>query len=190
LPKPAPDKNITPPVPTTGLKPDLTGVINVKGLETAPITIVEYSDFQCPFCSRVVPTLDKLYKAYPDKIRIIFKQMPLSFHKDARPAAKAALAAGRQGKFWEMHDLLFVNNTALTEANFLAWAKQLGLDLEQFKKDLADQTLEVQIAADEKEAQGFGISGTPSFVINGTKYVGAYPYEKFEQIIKAELEKK
>ncbi len=190
LPKPAPDKNITPPVPTTGLKPDLTGVINVKGLETAPITIVEYSDFQCPFCSRVVPTLDKLYKAYPDKIRIIFKQMPLSFHKDARPAAKAALAAGRQGKFWEMHDLLFTNNTALTEANFLAWAKQLGLDLEQFKKDLADQTLEAQIAADEKEAQGFGISGTPSFVINGTKYVGAYPYEKFEQIIKAELEKK
>jgi protein-disulfide isomerase len=138
----------------------------------------------------VVPTLDKLYKTYPDKIRIIFKQYPLSFHKDARPAAKAALAAGRQGKFWEMHDLLFANNTALTEANFLTWAQQLGLDLEQFKKDLVDPALEAQIAADEKEAQGFGITGTPSFVINGTKYVGAYPYETFEKIIKAELEKK
>jgi len=189
LPKAAPEKPAA-PTPVTGLKPDLSGTIQAKGLETAPITIVEYSDFQCPFCSRVVPTLDKLYKAYPDKIRIIFKQMPLSFHKDARPAAKAALAAGRQGKFWEMHDLLFANNTALTEANFLVWAKQLGLDLEQFKKDLMDPALEAQIANDEKEAQGFGITGTPSFVINGTKYVGAYPYERFEQIIKIELEKK
>jgi protein-disulfide isomerase len=106
LPK-ALEPNKESPVLTTNLKPNLSGTLNVKGLENAPITIVEYSDFQCPFCSRVVPSLDKLFKAYPDKIRMIFKQMPLSFHKDARPAAKAALAAGRQNKFWEMHDLLF-----------------------------------------------------------------------------------
>jgi len=184
-----PNKDV-PAAPVTGLKPDLSGVINAKGLENAPITIVEYSDFQCPFCGRVVPAIDKLYKTYPDKIRIIFKQYPLSFHPNAKPAAKAALAAARQGKFWEMHDLLFTNQTTLNDANYLAWAKQLGLDVEQFKKDLIDPVLEAQLAADQKEAVGFGISGTPSFIINGTKYVGAYPYERFEQIIKAELEKK
>jgi protein-disulfide isomerase len=168
----------------------LTSDEPILGNPNAKVVIYEYSDFQCPFCGRVVPSLDKLFKAYPDKIRIIFKQYPLSFHANARPAAKAALAAGRQGKFWEMHDLLFANQTALSDANYLAWAKQLNLDLDQFKKDLSDPALETQIAADEKEARGFGISGTPSFVINGTKYVGAYPYERFEQIIKAELEKK
>jgi protein-disulfide isomerase len=190
LPKVQEPNKETPAALVTDLKPDLSGTLNAKGVETAPVTIVEYSDFQCPFCGRVVPSLDKLFKAYPDKIRIIFKQYPLSFHANARPAAKAALAAGRQGKFWEMHDLLFANQTALSDANYLAWAKQLNLDLDQFKKDLSDPALETQIAADEKEARGFGISGTPSFVINGTKYVGAYPYERFEQIIKAELEKK
>ncbi len=190
LPKALEPNKDVPAAPVTNLKPNLSGTLNVKGSESAPVTIVEYSDFQCPFCSRVVPSLDKLFKAYPDKIRIVFKQYPLPFHANARPAAKAALAAGRQNKFWEMHDLLFANQTSLSETNFLAWAKQIGLDVDQFKKDLVDPTLETQIVTDEKEAQGFGISGTPSFIINGTKYVGAYPYEKFEQIIKAELEKK
>jgi protein-disulfide isomerase len=182
LPKAAPEKPNTPPVPVTDLKPNLSGVLNAKGLETAPITIVEYSDFQCPFCNRVVPTLDKLYKTYPDKIRIIFKQYPLSFHKDARPAAKAALAAGRQGKFWEMYDMLFKNQSAWAgKANaketFSAYAKDLGLNVTQFQTDSADKAIRARVESDTTAGLLAGINATPTFYLNGKQISPQSPDE-------------
>jgi len=110
----------------------------MHGNMAAPVTIVEFSDFECPFCSRVLPTIDKLMKAYPDKIRIFFKNNPLPFHADAPLAAQAGVAADMQGKFWAMHDMLFANQSALGEADLLRYAKALGLDVARFDRDRHD----------------------------------------------------
>ncbi len=159
----------------------------VKGPKEAKITVVEYSDFECPFCSRGASTVEEIMKAYPKDVKVAFKNLPLPFHKNAKPAALAALAAGKQGKFWEMHDILFANQKGLGEELFLSTAKQLGLNIDQFKKDLADPALAKQIEEDSKEAGKIGISGTPGFVVNGVLVKGAYPLSHFQTIIDRQL---
>lgn len=161
----------------------------VRGPAAAKVTIVEFSDFQCPYCKRGKETVDEVMKAYPNDVKFVFKHLPLPFHPQARPGARAAVAAMRQGKFWEMHDALFENQEKLGEAFYLEQAKKLNLDLEKFKKDMASTETEEFIKADEEAAKKLGIGGTPSFAVNGVEVRGAYPVDYFKTIIDRHLKK-
>ena len=133
-----------------------------KGNPEALVTIVEVSDFQCPFCNRVNKTIDSLMKGkYGKDLRVAFFHNPLGFHNRAEPAAIAAEAAGRQGKFWEMHDKLFANYKTLTDANFDKWAGEIGLDMDKFKADLKDSALSKKVKAQQAAAVKLGARGTP-----------------------------
>jgi protein-disulfide isomerase len=152
----------------------------IKGNKNAPVTIVEFSDFQCPFCSRVNPTIKKIFETYGDKVRVVFKHNPLAFHKDAPLASEAALAAGAQGKFWEMHDVLFANQRQLKRPDLEKYAAQIGLNLEQFNADLDSHKFKAQVDADLAQAKTIGVRGTPNFFINGKKLTGAQPFANFK----------
>jgi protein-disulfide isomerase len=159
----------------------------VKGPASAPVTLVAWSDFQCPFCSRAVPTVRQLEDAYKGKLRIAFKQFPLPFHDKAHLAAEAALAANEQGKFWQMHDKLFANQQALDRASLEKYAQELGLDMGKFKAALDSGKFKDKVDAEDKEGAAFGVTGTPTFFINGTRLVGAQPLEAFKAAIDKEL---
>jgi len=159
------------------------------GPDSAAITMVEFSDFQCPFCERVVPTLKELAKRYPDSLRIIYRHQPLPFHPNARPAAEASVCAEAQGKFWEYHDLLFANRKALAAEDLIAYAEQIELDLDAFRGCLALPTTAARIDADMAAATRVGATGTPAFYINGIKLTGAKPIEAFAAIIDEELQR-
>ncbi len=167
------------------------GTSFAKGPKNAPITIYEFSDFQCPYCSRGNATLHEAVKAYEGKIQVVFKAFPLPFHADAEPAHRAAIAAGKQGKFWEMHDKFFGAQARLKEPNLAeTYAKELGLNLEKFKTDLNSDEVKKQVQAEAEEGKAVGVRGTPAFFINGTRLVGAQPLEKFKEVIDAELKAK
>jgi len=168
----------------------------IKGDKNAPVTIVEFSDFQCPFCSRVLPTVDQVMKDYAGKVNLTFKHNPLPFHPEAMPAAKASMAAHKQGKFWEMHDKLFNNQRDLKADAYKKFAKDLKLDAAKFEKDMKDATLQKSIEEDANFARQNGAGGTPSFFIGkpdgqgnikGVLLVGAQPPEKFKEVIDAFL---
>ena len=160
-----------------------------KGPADALITIIEFSEFQCPFCTRVNPTIKKIMDTYKDKVRVVFKHNPLPFHKDAPLAAQAANAAGKQGKFWEMHDVLFKNQKKAQAENINAYAKEVGLDMTKFAADLNSAENKKAVAADQALARQFGARGTPNFFINGRNLVGAQPFPAFKTIIDEELKK-
>jgi protein-disulfide isomerase len=162
----------------------------VKGPASAPVTLVAFSDFQCPFCSRAVPTLKEVETAYAGKIRIAFKQLPLPFHDKAHLAAEAALAANEQGKFWQYHDKLFANQQALDRPALEKYAEELGLDMGKFKKALDSGKFKDKVDAEAKEGAAVGATGTPTFFINGTKLVGAQPVDAFKAAIDKELKAK
>lgn len=159
----------------------------IRGDKNAKVTIVAFSDFQCPFCNRVNPTLAKLLETYPGKVRIAFKHLPLRIHPDAPAASAAAEAAGRQGKFWEMYDKIFANQRDLKPETFQKYAKELGLDVAKFDKDSADPSVKAKIDADSKEADKLGVAGTPAFFINGKYLSGAQPYETFQKMVDEQL---
>lgn len=161
----------------------------IKGSDDAIVTIVEWSDFQCPFCNRVTPTLEQIEKEYGDKVRIAFKHMPLSIHPQAMQAHAAAEAAHRQGKFWEMHDRIFANQRDLSEATLERHAREIGLDMERFARDLDDARLKQRIESDLQQASKLGVTGTPSFFINGKYLSGAQPFPNFKRMIDAAIEK-
>jgi protein-disulfide isomerase len=141
-----------------------------KGPEKAPVTIVEWADFQCPFCALASPYLDYLVKAYPGFVKVVFRHFPISHHHYAIPAARAAIAAGQQGKFWEMHDLLFANRQEIDDTSFLRFAQELALDTDRFQVDMAAQaTLDV-IERDRREADKLGLRGTPMIYIDGRNF--------------------
>ncbi len=158
-----------------------------KGPDDALVTIVEFSDFECPFCRKVNDTLALVQKRYEGDVRVVFRQRPLNFHREARGAAKAALAAHRQGKFWEMHDKLFAEQKSLSATSYGLWAEVLGLDVAAFEKDLQDPALDAMISEDEMVANRFGAGGTPAFFINGRFLSGAQPIEAFAELIDEEL---
>jgi protein-disulfide isomerase len=143
----------------------------VFGNPNAPATIVTFTDYQCPFCSRFYPGAHDVVKALPDKVKLVIKHFPLGFHQMAKPAAKAALAAGLQGKFYEMSDLLFQNAAALSDDKFKELAKQAGLNVDQFTKDLKDKDAEFEkkIQADMMLAGNSDVRGTPTYFLNGKK---------------------
>src|SRR4029079_8611265 len=158
-----------------------------KGSAKAPITIVEFSDFQCPFSARSTPTLDELFRQYLGDIRFYFRQLPLPFHPDAPLAAEAALAAEAQGKFWEMHDKLFASSRNLQRSDLDKYAGELGLDMEKFAQALDTRAFKSRVEQDVELAAKVGARGTPCFFINGRKLVGAQPADAFKAIIDEEL---
>jgi protein-disulfide isomerase len=162
----------------------------VKGPSGAPITMIAFSDFQCPFCSRAVPVMKQVEDEYKGKVRIAFKQLPLPFHDKAHLAAEAALAANEQGKFWPYHDKLFANQQALDRPALEKYAEELGLNMARFRGALDSGKFKDKVDSDAKEGAAVGATGTPTFFINGTKIVGAQPFDKFKSVIDDELKKK
>jgi protein-disulfide isomerase len=159
-----------------------------QGPQDAKITIYAFNDFECPHCQRGAKTLKPLLKQYSGKVRLVFKNKPLPFHQHASSAAKAALAAHMQGRFWEYHDLLFENSGKLGEEVFLQLAKELDLDIDQFNTNRNSKTVEDQLNADIAEANKLGLRGTPAFVINGVVVTGTRSQSYFNNIMKRLLE--
>jgi protein-disulfide isomerase len=159
----------------------------LKGAKNAKVTIVEFSDFQCPFCSRVEPTVTQVMKEYGNDVRVAFKQLPLPFHNNAHPAAEAALAAKAQGKFWEMHAKLFANQQALDRPNLDKYAQEIGLNMNQFKAEMDSGKWKQKVDQELAEGNKIGARGTPSFFINGKPFVGAQPFDAFKGKIEEEI---
>jgi len=160
------------------------------GKSGAPVTLVEFSDFQCPFCSRVVPTMEQVRAKYGDKVRIVFRQYPLPFHQKAQKAAEASLCASDQGKFWEMHDAMFANQQALAVEQLKAKAAELGLKAEEFNSCIDSGKHAAAIQADMKEGSAAGVSGTPALFVNGRFINGAVPFDQIATVIDDELRRK
>lgn len=157
------------------------------GPENAKVTIVEFSDFQCPFCTRAASVVHQIREKYGDKVRLVFRQYPLPMHGEARLAAQAALAAHQQGKFWEYHDLLFQNQRALERASLEQYAKQANLDVERLKKGLDDPALKAAVDADVKLGEEVNVNGTPTVFINGKRVPNPTEFEPVAKLIDAAL---
>ena len=160
----------------------------LRGNPNAPITIVEFSDFQCPYCGRVQPALNELRTKYADKVKIAYLDFPLlSIHPRAAPAAEASRCAGDQGKFWEYHDLLWASQSKLDDAALSERARTLNLDQKEFDACLSSGKYKAKVEEDLQEGMKAGVSGTPGFFVNGVFLNGALPASAFEQVINDEL---
>jgi protein-disulfide isomerase len=160
-----------------------------RGEPDAPIVIVEFSDFECPFCRRSQDTLKVLKQKYPTQIKWVFKDFPLSFHARAMPAAIASRCAGEQGKYWEYHDKLF-SGAGLQETDLDRYAKEIGLDTAKFAECVKSDRFKQSVNADMELGQSVGVTGTPAFFVNGRMLSGAVPPEAFVEIIDDELARK
>lgn len=160
-----------------------------SGPADAPVTIVEFSDFQCPYCQRLAPTIDQVKNSYGDRVRVVFRQFPLPMHKDAQKAAEASLCAAEGGKFWEMHDAMFADIRTLGVADLKQKAGDLELDQETFDQCLDSGRYATQVAEDVREGRAAGVSGTPAMFINGRFLSGAVPYEQIATVIDDELQR-
>ena len=159
-----------------------------KGPADAPVTIIEFSDFQCPYCSRVNPTLARLKDRYGDSIRIVFRDFPiLQLHAQAAKAAEAGACANDQGKFWPMHDLMFANQARLDVTSLKQHAATLGLDAAAFEKCLDSGKHTAEWQKDSADAAKAGVQSTPAFFVNGRPVIGAQPYEAFAEVVNDEL---
>ncbi len=161
----------------------------VKGPKDAKVTIIEFSDFQCPFCKRGYQTMEEVLKAYPKDVKVVFKHYPLPFHQQAVPAAKASWAAQQQGKFWEFHNELFENQNQLGDSFYTATATKLGLDLKKFEADRNSDAADKAVQADYDLGQQHGIEGTPGFFVGGVQVEGAQPIDNFKKIVDRLLNK-
>jgi protein-disulfide isomerase len=157
------------------------------GPADAPITIVEFGDFQCPYCKHAQPTLKEVLAHYPKQVRLVYMDFPLPFHPHALDAAKAARCAGEQGKFWQYHDGLFADQAKESPADLKSLAKQLGLNTTQFDSCFEKAKYQGAIEQDVAEGKKLGVDGTPSFYIDGRPLVGAVPFQNFQQVIEDEL---
>lgn len=157
------------------------------GPEDAPVTIIEFGEYQCPYCAKSKEITDQVLAAFPDKIRLVYRDFPLGFHDRAIPAAVAANCAGAQDKYFPMHDLILANQGNLQDDTFKAYATQLGLDMNQWETCLSDPAQIEEIQGDMADGEAFGVTGTPGFFINGIFLGGALPFETFETIINREL---
>jgi len=169
-----------PPTPTPDPATEVKGAepAHVRGNASAPVTLEEFGDFQCPTCGALYPEVKKIEGEFGDKLKVIFRELPLlPMHEHALMAAQAAEAAGLQGKFWEMHDLLYENQTKWVPEKdlvpvFADYAKQIGINPDQFMKDLSGESVAQRIFQDGKRAHSFGLRGTPSFFVNGKEATG------------------
>jgi protein-disulfide isomerase len=180
---PAPRKPLEDPVviPTAGAP--------VLGPNNAAITLVEFSDFQCPFCFEGTAQLHSLLKMYPAQLRLIFKQYPLDTHSQAALAAAASVAAHRQGKFWQLHDAMFEKRQDLSRPSLLAMAKRVGLDIPRFTADLDSAEVRSVVDRDRADGDRAGVEGTPTLFIDGQRYNGSLDLDKIRPVIEAELKK-
>ncbi len=161
-------------------------VDHVRGPETAPVTLVEYGDFECPYCGRAEPALRDLLAEFGDDLRYVYRHLPLpDVHPRAKIAAEASEAAGSQGAFWEMHDLLYEHQDALRPADLMGYARELGLDLERFERELRRHEHTARVARDVQSADLSGVTGTPSFFVNGQRHYGAYDLASLETAVRA-----
>lgn len=159
------------------------------GDSNARVTIVEFSDFECPYCSQAREILDELKQAYGNQLKIVYRDFPLAQHANARPAAAAAHCAYEQGKFWPYHDQLFEHATTLGKDELRAYAKKVSVDLDKFESCLSSERPEAAILVDESAAQELGVEGTPAIFINGVKLIGLLPIPLMKSIIDRELER-
>jgi protein-disulfide isomerase len=196
LPSAGADKAKAPTRPARAGRPDPDKRYDIaiagaptKGPDSAKVKIVEWSDFQCPFCARVTPTLVKIQLEYGDDVQIAFKHLPLSMHAKAPAAHAASEAAHQQGKFWGMHDKIFAAQREMSEAKYIEYANELGLDIDQYNKDVKSPKVKSRIEGDVAAASKLGVTGTPSLFINGRFLSGAQPFESFKRIIDEELKK-
>jgi len=162
----------------------------VKGEANAPVTLVEYTDFQCPACGAYYPLIKQLTEESSDKVKVVIRHYPLmQIHKNALPSARAAEAAGRQGKFWEMYDLLFTNQKDWslaedpTKSIFPSYADRIGLDAEKFRQDMADPSIDDKINQDRQTGNDLEITGTPTFFLNGKKLENPRSIEEFKSLV-------
>ena len=158
-----------------------------RGPANAPITLVEFSDYECPFCRKAEPTLDELARLYPTELRIVYRHLPLQNHRYAVPAAKAAICAQDQGKFWPYHRLLFANQQALMPKDLNAYAERIGIEMPVFASCLEDEATADRLARDAEAGRRAGARATPTFFINGLRLRGARELDAFRQIINREL---
>lgn len=159
------------------------------GPADAPVTIVQFAEFQCPYCGKAKESTDQVMANYEGKVKLVFRDFPLGFHDKAIPAAVAANCAAKQDKYWPMHDAFMADQTALSEADFQRVAKAAGVELAAWEECRKDPTMEDEIRRDEADGQAVGVTGTPAFFINGVFINGAQPYSKFKAIIDAELKR-
>jgi len=163
-----------------------SGKSPVRGPKEAAVTIVEFSDFQCPYCAGLQPTLDQVLKAFPKEVNLVYKQFPLNIHQYARQAAVASVAAHQQGKFWQFHDKMFQNFNSISEDNIKKWAKEVGLNMGDFEKAMQSGTLETVVQKDIADGAAARVLGTPTLFING-KRVEDRSFEGFKKSILEEL---
>jgi protein-disulfide isomerase len=161
-----------------------------KGPAKAPVTIVEFSDYQCPYCSRAETTVTEVMKKYGEKVRLVFRDYPLSFHQNANVAAQASECAREQGKFWEMHGAMFANQAKLAANDLVETAATIGVEKDKFKACLDSGKYKDEVQKDFDDGQKAGVTGTPTFFINGIPMVGARDVNSFAEIIESELERK
>jgi protein-disulfide isomerase len=181
LPRPRPTSStppqLAPPAPASALETERFDIPTegapARGPEDAPVTIVEFADFQCPFCARSVPLLDAVLRAYGEGVRLVFKHFPIDSHAYARGAALAAMAAQEQGKFWEMHDRLFAAGGRIDRQAAQRIAQEMGLDVQRFERDLESPELAQRLERDRQDGLAAGLTGTPTFYINGRRLVQA-----------------
>lgn len=169
------------------VEPPEVGDSYTRGPDDAPVTIYIFSDVQCGYCARVLPTLEELQTEYGDQIQWVFKAFPLPYHAEASLATQAAYAAGEEGLFWEYHDLLFENQSALGRADLDRYAQQLGLDMTEFAEALDSGRFADQVDEEMNQGRGVGVSGTPSFLIGDELLVGAQPFARFQPVIERAL---
>jgi protein-disulfide isomerase len=159
----------------------------VRGPAGARVTVVEFSDFQCPYCSKAVAATKALMKQFPNDVKLVFKQFPLDDHAQAEFGAEAALAAHAQGKFWEMHDLLYAGYPNLSRAAVMGYAQKIGLDVKRFTAEVDSHKYKAQVDAEEQEGENAGVEGTPTFFINGKKFNDTFDVATVAPLIRNEL---
>jgi len=160
-----------------------------RGPKNAPVTIIEFSDYECPFCKRAEPAIAQVMKTYGDKVRLVFRHFPLPMHKNAQPAAEAAACAAAQGKFWEFHGKLF-ESSDLGAERLKAVATEVKVDMAKFDECVSKRQFKADVEKDMADGAEAGVNGTPAFFINGRMLSGAQPFEKIKEIVDDELAKK
>ncbi|MFH1077999.1 MAG: thioredoxin domain-containing protein [Patescibacteria group bacterium] len=176
--------------PSQPVKEVDAAVDHIRGAKDAKVTLIEYSDFECPYCLTVNGTMEQLLEAYPNDVRVVYRHFPLSFHEEAQKAAEASECAAAQGKFWEMHDAIFAANEAgdMSVDKWKGLAKTLGLNVSTFTSCLDDGDMADRVSQDLNEGMSAGVQGTPATFVNGQLIEGAVPLASFKQIIDQQLQ--
>ena len=173
---------------TIALDPRIGSYDHLQGVLGAELSLLEYGDFECPYCGTAEPTIHELLRRFEDEVRFVFRHLPLNdVHSSAQVAAEAAEAAGAQGAFWDMYDLLLAHQDALAPRDLIRYAAELGLDVDRFRDDLRQRRHAARVGEDVASADASGVSGTPTFFVNGRRHDGVYDVAALSSEIKGAL---